>query len=666
MATWVILVALSIDLLALPIEPALLLWRGAPLLAAVATTFAAIGMSTVFSLVAAIPIASVYSLVRAAGRLPRPWNRVWPLPLIGLGWAVTIYVAPDPFVRLVDRNLAQGIEFVLFVSWLVLATLVARFKSTVKRTVVALFLAAATFGLSFALPMSVHREPRDLLWLCTVVGFAALLYPLRRRLAAGTQRQAGRAFVGLCVSSFALLLLAPVICPSWRVYSKDFGRFAERLSRFSRTLADFDGDGYSAVFGGMDCDDFDPLRYPGMPERPDGHDRNCNGVTRPLSPTPAQRGLSAEAGDPDAAPGEIDRVVLITIDCLRLDALSPNVTPHLMSLAARGLTLARLYSGGARTATSLPLLLRGAYPLPPVASLLGAANKSSTAIFGYRHSTIAEKVFEGFGLVSRPERNDMRWRATEVTDRALADLRDPSNAVGHFLWVHYFDAHGPRTTRVLPADTRQFSPIALESNESALYLSEISYVDREIGRLLDGIEETRGAAGTTILVTGDHGEAFGQHNVYEHGKSAFEQVIHVPGILVGPGIGPGVYDHVTSHRDLPATILGAFGLVSKNPRSEDFGRSWWRLRSAPQSRLHDFVVTYSSSAHVQSWGEAPLAIRTDDHAKLAVAYMEGIQRLYHLDSPAAETRDVTYDFPNEAARDRHELEIYRDLDTPPP
>lgn len=664
-ATWVILLALAIDLLALAIEPALLLCRGAPPLAAVAATCAAFGLSTVFSLAAAIPIASVYSLVRFAGRFPRPYSRVWPLPLVALAWGVAFCVAPDPFVR-VNRNVASGGAFVLLALWLILATLVARFRNVGKRSVAALLLVAATVGLSFALPPSIHREPRDLLWLCTVVGLSALLYPLRRRLAAGSPARVARIFFGMFATSLALLLAAPAICPSWRVYAKDFGRFAERLSRFCRTLADFDGDGYSAAFGGMDCDDADPLRHPAMPERPDGRDRNCNGVTRPASPTPAQRGLAPEVGDPDAAPGEIDRVVLVTIDCFREDALSPRVTPHLAALAARGLTLTRLYSGGARTATSLPLLLRGAYSLPPVAELLGAAAASSTAVFAYRHPTIADNVFRGFGVIERPARDDVRWRAAEVTDRALEDLRDPANARSHFLWVHYFDAHGPRTTRVLPEDTLRFEPLRGESAESALYLSELSYVDREVGRLLDGIEQTRGAGATMIVVTGDHGEAFGRHNVYEHGKSAFEQVIHVPGILVAPGIAPGTYDHVVSHRDLAATILGAFGLVASNPRSELFGRSWLRLRAASRSPLHDFVVTYSSSSHVQAWADAPLAVRTDDHAKLAVAYRDGIQRFYHLDSAAAETRDVTFDFPQEAARDRHELEVYRDIDSPPP
>jgi arylsulfatase A-like enzyme len=262
----------------------------------------------------------------------------------------------------------------------------------------------------------------------------------------------------------------------------------------------------------------------------------------------------------------------------------------------------------------------------------------------------------------------MRWRATYVTDLALDDLRKAPSAERHFLWAHYFDAHGPRAQRALPSDTPRFPPMAgeSESSESKLYLSELSYIDHEVGRLINGIDESPFANRTMIIVTGDHGEGFGSHNVHEHGSSPFEQIIHVPGILVAPGISPGIYAHVVSHRDIVATVLGAFGLVSTYPHSEDFGRSWLRLRAAPQSPLHDFVITYSASAHVDAWSDAPLAVRTDDHAKLAVAYRDGIERYYHLDSVAGELRDLTYDLPDEVARDRRELELYRDIDSPPP
>jgi arylsulfatase A-like enzyme len=218
----------------------------------------------------------------------------------------------------------------------------------------------------------------------------------------------------------------------------------------------------------------------------------------------------------------------------------------------------------------------------------------------------------------------------------------------------------------LPDDVPDFAPLPGEERESALYLSELAYIDREIGRLIDGIERDPGLSRTLVLVTADHGEAFGLHNVYEHGKSTFEEVIHVPGFVFGPGIPPAAYEHVASHRDIAATILGAFGKAAKHPEIESFGQSWFRLAADPAPPIHDFVVTYSASSHVQLWSESPLVARTDDRSKLAVGYMEGIERLYHLDSAEGERRDRAFDYPTEAARDRRQLELYRDIDSPPP
>ena len=171
---------------------------------------------------------------------------------------------------------------------------------------------------------------------------------------------------------------------------------------------------------------------------------------------------------------------------------------------------------------------------------------------------------------------------------------------------------------------------------------------------------------TLLIVSSDHGEGFGAHNTYEHGESAFDEIIHVPGLVVGPGFEPGRYEHVVSHRDVAATVLGAFGLVAKTPRAEDFGRSWLRLRGAAGAPLHTFVTTYSASLHVFTWSEAPLMAWIDDDAKLAVGYRDGVERFFHLRSPGGESLDLDADFRDEAARARRELEIYRDLDQSPP
>ena len=665
-ATWVIVVALAIDALAVITEPTRLLSRHAPLHAAIATTLAALGVSTLFSLAAAIPIAAVHGLVRLVGRFPRPFNFAWPVPLAALAWLVVADLAPRPFVDLTVRAEGKLILFGLLGCLLLLATGVTRFKKVGYRTACGALLAALMVGLSFALPPSIHREPRDIVWVCVVVSAVGLLYPLRRKLREMSNEHVAALLGGLCGYSLLFLFLANVASPNWRVYARDHGRFAEPLMRFCRTLADFDDDGYANIFGGGDCDALDPARNPGAPENVDGIDRNCNGLTRPPTPTPVDCGLAPAVGQADAAPGEIDRVLLITVDCFRGDTLLPSITPNLLRLARRGVRFDKLYAGGSRTTMSLPLLLRGSYAAPSVAGILGREGVTSTAIFAYRHSTLQGNAFDGFSDVKRPPATDKRYRASEVTDLALEDLRLPANAHKHLLWVHYFDAHGPRSARVLPSDLGEFSALPGEDADSALYLSELAYDDREIGRLVEGMQEAGGLDKSLVIVTGDHGEGFGRHHEYEHGQSAYEEILHVPGIFVAPRLSGQVYEHVVSHRDIAATVLGAFGLVSENPSIEEFGRSWLRLRAAPHEPLHEFVVTYTASTHVQRWSEAPMLVRTDDRAKLAVSYREGIQRLYHLDAPTSEWLDVAPWQPDEVAHDRRQLEVYRDIDRPPP
>src|SRR5208283_4920916 len=100
------------------------------------------------------------------------------------------------------------------------------------------------------------------------------------RITAAPREQVARGFGALCALAIGGLFLSTWVSPNWRVYARDYGAFTERLGRFSRTLLDVDGDGYSAVLWGTDCNDLDPLRHPGMQEEANGQDRNCNGFTR--------------------------------------------------------------------------------------------------------------------------------------------------------------------------------------------------------------------------------------------------------------------------------------------------------------------------------------------------------------------------------------------------
>ena len=93
---------------------------------------------------------------------------------------------------------------------------------------------------------------------------------------------------------------------------------------------------------------------------------------------------------------------------------------------------------------------------------------------------------------------------------------------------------------------------------SALYAGELAFVDREVGRLLDGLAE-RGILDECIVVlTADHGETFWEHgDFWHHGAWVYETNVHVP-LLVrlpdGRGAG-GVVQRPVSAIDLFPTLL---------------------------------------------------------------------------------------------------------------
>jgi arylsulfatase A-like enzyme len=101
------------------------------------------------------------------------------------------------------------------------------------------------------------------------------------------------------------------------------------------------------------------------------------------------------------------------------------------------------------------------------------------------------------------------------------------------------------------------------------YDSSIRYVDHELGRLLDALEESGKLDNTVVIVTSDHGEDFGEHgvDVFGHARSIYATSVLVPLVLVYPPRVPAgvrVRDAV-SIRDIPATVMDVLGLGEQSP-----------------------------------------------------------------------------------------------------
>ena len=133
--------------------------------------------------------------------------------------------------------------------------------------------------------------------------------------------------------------------------------------------------------------------------------------------------------------------------------------------------------------------------------------------------------------------------ARETTDRALAWLERPSPGPV-LLWVHYFDPHAPYEP---PEPFRSRYP-------REPYLGEVAAMDEQLGRLVEAFER-RVPGPLAIVVASDHGEGLGDHGEAQHGNLLYQSTMHVPLLVVGPGVASGVSDTPVSIRRVFHTVL---------------------------------------------------------------------------------------------------------------
>ena len=173
-----------------------------------------------------------------------------------------------------------------------------------------------------------------------------------------------------------------------------------------------------------------------------------------------------------------------------------------------------------------------------------------------------------------------------------------------FLWVHYIDPHGPydppadRPTdfthaEALPINVERVPGyVRVEGVDDGweyvdLYDEEIAYMDREVGRLLRVYERLGLADQSLAIFSADHGESMMEHeNWFTHGYQVYEEIVHVPLALRGPGLRSERIHHPVSLADLAPTMLevaslatpaGMYGLsLSKNePGRQIFAEATW-------------------------------------------------------------------------------------------
>jgi arylsulfatase A-like enzyme len=392
----------------------------------------------------------------------------------------------------------------------------------------------------------------------------------------------------------------------------------------------------------------------------------------------------------EAAPG-LPNIVFVSLDTLRADHVGVYSdgrvrTPLLDRLAAEGVRFNRAISQVPTTTPSHVSMFTSLYPfahgakngvpmrpelvtLPQILRGLGYQTAAFAAAYTTKSNvtglasgfdTYVDSLNPWIPFLSRDDVEPLAfYRALDrlagneipaaVVNRRITSWLADEPTPPLFLWVHYFDPHlpyePPPAYRDLYTDA---SDSEIERN-LALYAGEVTHTDAQLAELFEVLEEQGVLRNAIVVVTSDHGEAFGEphpHLNFGHGKYLYDSALWVPLIFWGPGKIPAgrVVEGVVQSIDLAPTLLELLGVSA--PESFE-GRS---LASTFATNAGD-EAAFSQTA---SFYGPRFAVRSGPH-KLIVSPEDDEEELFDLTADPGETTNVIAEHPEIAERLRHQL-----------
>jgi arylsulfatase A-like enzyme len=151
-----------------------------------------------------------------------------------------------------------------------------------------------------------------------------------------------------------------------------------------------------------------------------------------------------------------------------------------------------------------------------------------------------------------------------------------------FAFFNYMDAHFPYIPpapfdRLFPGKDNRMLQDDLEAVQSKVVQGEplpenysshsisqydggIAYIDSQIGQIVQWLKDRKLYDNTMIIVTSDHGEAFGEKKFFLHGNSTYQNLLHVALLVKYPNSAhKGVVEEPVSTTDVVPTVLDTLG-----------------------------------------------------------------------------------------------------------
>lgn len=260
--------------------------------------------------------------------------------------------------------------------------------------------------------------------------------------------------------------------------------------------------------------------------------------------------LLLHKGEKDFKPN----VLIITLDTTRADHIGayghkPAQTPNIDRLAREGTLFRYCYAQLPLTLPSHCTLFTGRYPMAhnvrnnakyflnnsefTLAEALQAEKYQTYAViaaFVLLSKFGLQQGFDFYDDILNPHELAHTFKseipAQKVYEKFSGWLAKNSSQK-FFAWVHFYDAHDPYNPPAAFAKRFANDPLGR-------YDGEIAYVDLYVGKIIDDLRARGILEKTLLLIVGDHGEAFGEHQEHGHAIFCYEENLRAPLIFHYP------------------------------------------------------------------------------------------------------------------------------------
>jgi membrane-anchored protein YejM (alkaline phosphatase superfamily) len=301
-------------------------------------------------------------------------------------------------------------------------------------------------------------------------------------------------------------------------------------------------------------------------------------------------------------------IVWLVSESLRADMLTPEFMPNTWEFAKHSQRFLNHYSGGNGTRMGMFSQFYGLYGgywfdflyAHRAPMLVDLIQKNNYSMMAYTSSRFSYPEFDKTIFASLEDQQLQSYTEGDGWERDRKNVGDMLQFIDKteepfFSFMFFESAHAnyyfpdESIIREEYLDDFNYLTVDIEENIELIrnrYINATHHLDSQLGRVYDALEEQGLLDNTIVVVTGDHGEEFMEKGRWGHNSTFSQEQIRVPMLIHIPGREPGETSIMTSHLDMPATIMAALG-VGIAPASHSYGNDLF----SPQYRRDYTVVS---------------------------------------------------------------------------